>query len=186
MAEGGKTQKGNLITTLVVALLLTLVGAGVGFAVGVLLKNGNAPEDTATSAQPKAVPVNEKPGTLEETKKGEHDVGAAEEEPGELEPPLEMLKVVPFPPILTTLSDPKGKWVRLEGSVLVLPAGERSMELIAEESGERILTYLRTVRLDQIDSASGILTVRDDLDEMLKSLSNGEVRGVLIHGLVVE
>lgn len=186
MAEGGTIQKGSLVTTFVVALLLTLVGAGVGFAVGVVLRNGNAPEEAATSAQPKVEPVNEEHGTPKQANEGEHDVGTAEEEPAEPEPPLEMLKVVPFPPILTTLAEPKGKWVRLEGSVLVLPAGERSVELIGEESGERILTYLRTVRLDQIDSASGILTVRDDLDEMLKSLSNGEVRGVLIHGLVVE
>lgn len=182
MAEGGRSEKGNLVTTLVVALLLTLVGAGVGFAVGVVLKGGDTAQEEPAPVETKSEPEAEK----HEAAKAESENAAEEEETEEPEPPLETLKVVPFPPILTTLAEPKGKWVRLEGSVLVLPAGERSIELIAEESGERILTYLRTVRLDQIESASGILTVRDDIDEMLKSLSNGEVRGVLIHGLVVE
>lgn len=182
MAEGGKAEKGNLVTTIVVALLLTLVGAGVGFAVGVLLKGEDAPEEQPAPAEAKTESEADSHGT---TKAGNKSA-EVEEEPEEPEPPLETMKVVPFPPILTTLAEPKGKWIRLEGSVLVLPTEERSLELIAEESGEQILAYLRTVRLDQIDSASGILTVRDDLEEMLRSLSNGEVRGILIHGLVVE
>lgn len=183
MAEGGKAEKGNFVTTAVVALLLTLVGAGVGFAVGVLLKGEDAPAERPTPSAAKSVSEAETHGSPQAE---EQNSAAGEEETEEPEPPLDTMKVVPIPPILTTLAEPKGKWIRLEGSVLVLPAGERSLELIAEESGERILTYLRTVRLEQIDSASGLLTIRDDLDEMLKSLSNGEVRGVLIHGLVLE
>jgi len=183
MAEGGRAEKGNFVTTAVVALLLTLVGAGVGFAVGVLLIGGDAPAEPAAPSA--ATPLPEA-GSHGSPQAEEENSAAAEEDSDEPEPPLDAMKVVPIPPVLTTLAEPKGKWIRLEGSVLVLPAGERSLELIAEESGERILTYLRTVRLEQIDSASGLLTVRDDLDEMLKSLSNGEVRGVLIHGLVLE
>jgi flagellar FliL protein len=48
------------------------------------------------------------------------------------------------------------------------------------------LTYLRTLRLDQLEGPSGILGLRDDLNATVMALSNGEVRGVLIHGLVVE
>jgi flagellar FliL protein len=96
------------------------------------------------------------------------------------------VKITPFPPILTTLADPKGKWIRLEGSILIRSTSEKQPELLAEKAGEQILTYLRSVRLSQLESPSGILGLRDDLDETVRTLSEGEVRGVLIHGLVVE
>jgi hypothetical protein len=69
---------------------------------------------------------------------------------------------------------------------MIRSASEKQPELLAEKAGEQILTYLRSVRLSQLESPSGILGLRDDLDETVRTLSEGEVRGVLIHGLVVE
>ena len=69
---------------------------------------------------------------------------------------------------------------------MIAASGEKPPELLAEEAGEQILTYLRSVRLSQLETASGILALRDDLDETVQVLSGGEVRSVLIHGLVVE
>ena len=69
---------------------------------------------------------------------------------------------------------------------MIRATSDKQPELLAEEAGEQILTYLRSIRLSQLESPSGILGLRDDLDETVKTLSGGEVRGVLIHGLVVE
>jgi hypothetical protein len=69
---------------------------------------------------------------------------------------------------------------------MIAAGGEKQPELLAEEAGEQILTYLRSVRLSQLQSASGILALRDDIDETVQVLSGGQIRGVLIHGLVVE
>jgi flagellar FliL protein len=177
LAKAGKTGKGEVLTTVVVVLLLTLVGAGVGFAIGTLLGDGmpdTPSEGIAAEETSKAAPDDHGQEQTIEV--------AAEDE----KVPLEELRVLPFPPVLTTLAEPKGKWIRLEGSLLARSGGENPPERLAEEAGEQILTYLRSVKLSQLESASGILGLRDDLDETLRALSDGDVQGVLIHGLVVE
>lgn len=183
MANVEKSGKRELMTTMVVVLLLTLVGAGAGFAVGSLLG-----ESTMASAEAVAPPG----PASQDTALADDPAGKAKEEPAvqEHEDPEEThsddITLAPFPPVLTTLADPKGKWIRLEGSVMIATGGEKQPELLAEEAGEQILTYLRSVRLSQLQSASGILALRDDIDETVQVLSGGEIRGVLIHGLVVE
>jgi hypothetical protein len=178
MAAAKPTGNRDVMMTLVIALLLTLIGAGVGFALGAMLvESGEAQTSAATAdsgagqAQPEAA---EGEGQAASTAKAEEEHAS------------EKLNVIPIPPVLTTLAEPKGKWIRLEGSILLDAEAEKQPELLAEESGEQILTYLRTVRLGQLDSPSGILGLRDDLDETVMTLSGGQVRGVLIHGLVVE
>lgn len=192
MPEPNKSGKRELMTTLVVVLLLTLVGAGAGFALGTLL----APAEKAETPQPES-------GVASANADEHKSAGASEEgtekkpaEPGETpetpeaeedaEVPEQDLKIVPFPAVLTTLAEPRGKWIRVEGSILAVSGGEKTPEMLAEESGERILAYLRTVRLAQLESASGVQGLRDDLNETVRTLSGGQVRGVLIHGLVVE
>jgi flagellar protein FliL len=180
MAAAKPTGNRDVMMTLVIALLLTLIGAGVGFALGaMLMESGEAQTSTSTA--------DAKPGKEEAQKKDAKGEGqAASGETTEDEHAPEDLNVVSIPPVLTTLAEPKGKWIRLEGAILIDAHSEKQPERLAEEAGEQILTYLRTVRLDQLDSPSGILGLRDDLDETLVTLSGGQVRGVLIHGLAVE
>lgn len=191
MAEAGTGGKRELMTTVVIVLLLTLVGAGVGFAVGTLL----APGETAKAAGEPAEGDTDTAAPSEtaehQPEGGGHPAGEAqatqdEEEIVEEDILPKDLTVIPFPAVLTTLAEPKGKWIRVEGSILAKQGGEKSPELLAEESGERILAYLRTVRLDQLESPSGLLGLRDDLNETVRTLSDGHVHGVLIHGLVIE
>jgi flagellar protein FliL len=179
---------------IVVVLLLTLVGAGTGFAVGSLIQSGV--ENEAMTAGVDAA----KPETVEKPEKKSKDAhGApavgdgsgeaqdqnAEEEVVEVIDP-HSLKTVPFPPVLTTLAEPKGKWIRLEGSILTTNETEDAPEILAERSGEQILAYLRSLRLDQLEGPANVLGLREDLTEMLQVLSNGQVKGILINGLVVE
>jgi flagellar FliL protein len=169
--------------TMVVVLLLTLVGAGVGFAVGTLLGES----ETAASSGSAPVQSSENASAAQDDRQSEtvSDQAVPDEEMTE-DYASDDVKITPFPPVLTTLADPKGKWIRLEGSILIRSTSEKQPELLAEKAGEQILTYLRSVRLSQLESPSGILGLRDDLDETVRTLSEGEVRGVLIHGLVVE
>lgn len=180
MASAPTNGKRDVMMTLVIVTLLTLVGAGVGFSVGAML--GEAGDPQAAAAPGVAAAESQTAGS----KDAENQTQIPDEEAeGEAQATGE-LKIVPFPPVLTTLADPKGKWIRLEGSILIDTESGKAPELLAEEAGEQILAYLRSVRLDQLDSASGILGLKDDLDETLTTLSGGQVRRVLIHGLVVE
>jgi flagellar FliL protein len=183
MAAAKTGKNSGAMALIVVVLLLTLVGAGTGFAVGSLLSGepaGKPPAATAQATDPttaKADDGHAAPGA-------EESADAAEGEPQEIE--THAVRTVPFPPVLTTLAEPKGKWIRLEGSIQVVLETEDSVELLSERSGEQILTYLRSLRLDQLEGPSGVLGLREDLNEMVQTLSNGQVRGVLVHGLVVE
>lgn len=182
MAGSGTGQSNGMMVTLTIVLLLSLIGAGIGFAVGIFLQ----PSKDATpvnSSPPQAVIKDDK--SKETQKDSEHPAESLEPDSDEATLDSE-LKIIPFPPVLTTLSAPQGKWIRLEGSILARPGSDKSPELLAEQAGEQILAYLRTVRLNQLQGPSGYLAVRDDLNETVRTLSNGEVQGVLIHGLLVE
>jgi flagellar FliL protein len=183
-AKAKAKKDSGAMMLIVIVLLLTLVGAGTGFAVGALLL-ADPPVETS-AALPEAVPTaNEKEANHSTEAKNEVAKIPTEEEPADLVDP-HAVKTIPFPPVLTTLAEPKGGWIRLEGSILVLADTEDSPELLADKAGEQILTYLRSVRLQQIEGPAGVLGLRDDLNETVKALSGGQVQGVLIHGLVVE
>lgn len=189
-SDRGKDKRGPMMMAIVI-LLLTLMGAGIGFSVGLVLQS-ETPAEEEKKAQGSAtsqLPPEETKGEVHKASGEGEDKG--EEKPAEpAEPedeiPLKDLRVIPFPPILTTLAEPKGKWIRLEGALLAMPSTEKAPELLAEETGEQILAYLRTLRLSEIETPSGFLGLRDDLNETVKVMSEGQVRGILIHGLIVE
>lgn len=185
MAASKSGKDKGAMAFFVVALLLTLVGAGAGLSVGALLHPepadlaaAPAPETQAETPEPTAADGHGLP-------KDAHAAASADAPEAATIAP-EDVKAVPFPPVLTTLAAPKGKWIRVEGSILAALETEEAPELLAEKAGEQIFNYLHSVRLDQIEGPSGVLGLTDDLNEMLEVLSNGQVKGVLIHGLVVE
>ena len=200
MAGAKSAKDKSAMYFIVIVLLLSLIGAGAGFAVGSILqsglladigmpaaesgKPGMPPEKPIVAKDSHAVPAANHDG--EKARGSDMPVAVeAEDEETELIDP-HSLRVVPFPPVLTTLAEPKGKWIRLEGSILTTTEAEDSPEVLAERSGEQILTYLRSLRLDQIEGPSNVLGFREDLNEMLRVLSKGQVKGILINGLVVE
>ena len=173
--------------TIVLALLLSLIGAGAGFAVGYLIVPEpppaaalQKPQETGEAAKP-SDGHGEADGHAAAGTDATGTSGDANEEEEHID-----VRAVPFPPVLTTLAAPAGNWIRLEGSALLRTETDDPPELLAETAAEQILTYLRTVRLEQIEGPSGMLALREDIDEMVKVLSGEQVQGVLIHGLVVE
>lgn len=190
MAETKPEAKGTrpVLAAAVIFLLLTLVGAGVGLVAGSLLQvpphaaggspvEGAQPDRAAASAEagkPPSVPI-------------AHDGGETAAAPAALPGEEHVtVKAFPFPPVLTTLAEPKGTWIRLEGSMLIDVNAEEKPELLAETAATNMLGYLRTVKLDQIDGPAGLLYFRQDINELVSALSAGQVREVLIHTLVVE
>lgn len=202
MANDNSGNKKTLMTTAIVVLLLTLMGAGVGFAVGVFLKPGVDSQETAGRQQPdQAGEATGKPGETHGTKSEDEHSGSEEapEDHGAMssadegedgapaeEPSPENLAVVPFPPVLTALRKPESKWIRLEGALLVKPDSEVPQEQLSAQASEQMLAYLKTVELSQIEGPSGFLALRYDLTETVKRLSGGNVHGLFIYGLVVE
>jgi flagellar FliL protein len=194
MADMKPAKETSTMAFVVVALLLTLVGVGTGLAVGSIMQatatqdskpvSAAAAEAVKNKTEPLAKGAPEAAHGSDTATQADTQTEVSESEPEVLDP--HDLRTVAFPPVLTTLAEPKGKWIRLEGSILITADTEDLPEILAERSGEQILTYLRSLRLDQLEGPTSVLGVREDLTEMLRVLSKGQVKGLLIHGLVVE
>lgn len=164
-----------------VLLLLSLTGAAAGFTAGIFLQPGKAGGDKREGSAKVDVSPTE-PAKTTPAEGDSNDTEMDDSDPSS----LSEVKVVPIPPVLTTLTEPAGKWIRLEGAILVAPGSDVPPEQLADRAGEQVLVYLRTLRLAQLQGPSGLMAIRDDLNETVQALSGGFVRGILIHGLVIE
>ncbi len=161
-------KKGGMIVTIVVLLVLSLVGAGGGWMVGGMLA-------------PQVKPTEEEAAAAEAAAAGHGQQGhggEAEEAEVAVRPEL-----YPLPPITTNLSYPADSWVRLELSLLFR---ETPDEKLADRINEDILTYLRTVSLQQIEGPRGFEYLRDDIVERAQLRSQGEVTDVILRTFVIE
>jgi flagellar FliL protein len=90
-----------------------------------------------------------------------------------------------LPPVVTNLASSDNTWVRLEAAI-ILKDQEESADALASEIRQDILAYLRTVSLAQIQGPSGLLHLREDLNERAQVRSQGSVKELIIQTLVVQ
>lgn len=96
---------------------------------------------------------------------------------------VEAGQAVSLEPIVTNLAAPEDVWVRLEMSVLF---GEAPNPETVQAIHQDVLTYMKTVKLHQVDGPSGYLHLKSDLKDLVKTRSEGVARGVLISALLFE
>lgn len=94
--------------------------------------------------------------------------------------------VLPLPPITTNLAGASRVWMRLEASI-VAPAdlGEETTAIIGQVS-EDIIAYIRSLSPDQLDGPSGFEHLREDLNDRVRTRTNGKVSGIIIQALIIE
>lgn len=91
--------------------------------------------------------------------------------------------IVHIDPITTNLGSPAEMWVRLELSLVFTGEADVAMaELIHQD----LLAYMRTVKVHQIQGASGFQHLKADLTERARIRSDGTVREVLVRTMLVE
>jgi flagellar FliL protein len=144
------------------AVLLVMTGAaiGLGWVSGVYLNDSSEP------AQPAA-----------------HAPDGGEAATGHGEEPAQARTVIPLAAITTNLAAPEQVWIRLEASVVL--DEPQSPELI-ETIHQDLLAYLRTIKLHQVEGASGFQHLKADLEERAKIRSDGHVKQFLIRTLLFE
>jgi flagellar protein FliL len=91
--------------------------------------------------------------------------------------------IVHIDPITTNLAAPADMWIRLELSLVF--EGEADL-VVAEQVHQDLLAYVRTVKVHQIDGASGFQHLKADLSERAGIRSDRKVREVLIRTMLVE
>ncbi len=157
MADG---KKGSKLGALIPILVLTIAAGGGGALIGTQIVAA------AKSAAEKAA------GGPESLKPPPGPVAATEE----------LKELVP---VVTNLVSPEGTSIRLQTAIVYDKTDAPQIDLIATKIGEDVLTFVRTLTLAQIQGASGLQALRDDLNERAIVRSDGKVRELLIEMLVV-
>lgn len=92
--------------------------------------------------------------------------------------------IVDLAPITTNLAVPEAVWVRLELSLVFdQPLEDQTLPDTIQQD---ILAYIRTVKLMQVQGASGYQHLKSDLLERAGIRSNGLVKDILIRTMLFE
>ena len=163
MATASKTApasgKTSGATTAIAFVLVTLIAAGGGGAYGLrIAKLAAAPPEAAKPA----------PEPHGEPKAAAGDL------------------MRELPPIVASLHEPKNVWVRLETAVVLDRAALPEADRLAREITGDILAFVRTLSLPQLQGASGLQHLREDLNERAAIRSGGRVRELVIQAMVLQ
>jgi flagellar FliL protein len=159
-----------------VLLFMTAAAIGGGWFAGNYLGRNSAPPSAEDAAEPPS------PGRVDAHGAPAARVGHGEE--GGQGAPLPGHPVlVPLEPMTTNLAAPTTVWIRTEMSLLVeSPLPPELVETIHQD----LFAYLRTLKLHQIEGASGYQHLKEDLEERARLRSDGKVKQILIRTLLLE
>lgn len=159
--DAATEKKPSMLVLLASVAVLTFVGAGAGWFLGGLI----APQVASLQQQASAAPAE----------------GAKDEEIAKIA--LEPNGIVQLEPITTNLAYPATNWVRLE--VALMFKGPIDV-VMAENIHQDILSYARTVSLQQLEGPRGFQYLRDDIQERVDQRSKGQISKVLFRTFVIE
>lgn len=88
-------------------------------------------------------------------------------------------------PIVTNLSDPANVWLRLDAAIVFEDEMPNS-EVIAAKISEDLLAFLKTLKVGQLEGATQLQHLREDLKDRVAIRSGGDVKDLIIESLVVQ
>jgi flagellar FliL protein len=164
-----------VIGQLAVFLFLTLAAIGMGFGTARFIAPVQAPSDKTGDAP--QIAAGNSDGSGHRDASG-HDADAEGKEAVSSLP-----NVVMLPSITTNMAAPDETWVRMELAIIFDGPPE---PVLTEAIHQDLLAFMRTVKLHQMDGASGLIHLRADLEDRVRIRSEGKVTGVLIRTLLFE
>jgi flagellar FliL protein len=179
----------SLIIQIAVLLVMSLAAAGIGWFSGSSLGGSVVPPAGDAAAAPAEGGHGAPAGGHGEASGGHgeaaggHGEAGGEESEGEHGAGGDPL-LLNLPSITTNLAAPSDTWARVELSVqLEKPSDDPKL---AETIHQDFLAFIRTLKLHQIEGASGFQHLKADLTERAAIRSNGLVKGVFIRTLLFE
>ena len=161
-AEASPKSGPSLVIQIGVFLLMTAAALGMGWLSGGFLTAGKSGSEPVAHSAAAA--------------HGESKGGHGEEAPASD-------TVIPLAAITTNIASPSDVWVRMEVSIVLDEPQDASLpELIHQD----LLAFVRTVKMHQIEGASGFQHFKADLEERAAIRSGGHVKQVLIRTLLFE
>lgn len=175
VAEPEPKRGPSLVIQIAVLLVLTAVAAGIGWFSGGFLGHSQQP-----AAATDAVPTKVGHGAAADTATNAGHGAAAEANASA----TASSRIVDVAPITTNLAVPDTIWIRLELSLLFEKEPEDPE--LALTIQQDIMAYVRTVKLIQVQGASGYQHLKSDILERAKIRSQGLVKDVLFRTMIFE
>lgn len=153
----------SLVIQLGLLVALTAAAAGMGWVSGGFLPGGKPGAEPATEAHAPA------DGHGDAAKEGDKTAPGA--------------TIIPLAAITTNIASPSDVWVRMEVSLVL--DGPQPAELPGVIQQD-LLAYIRTVKMHEIEGASGFRHLKENIEERARIRSDGHVKQVLIRTLLFE
>ena len=160
-AEASPKSGPSLVIQIGVFLLMTAAALGMGWLSGGFLTAGKSSEPAAHAA----------PAGHGESKGGHGEEAPASD------------TVIPLAAITTNIASPSDVWVRMEVSIVLDEPRADDLPGIIQQD---LLAYIRTVKMHEIEGASGFRHLKENLEERAAIRSDGHVKQVLIRTLLFE
>jgi len=166
-AEAPPAKSGpSLVIQLGLLVALTAAAAGMGWVSGGFLPAGKAGDEPAAAAHAPAA------GGHGEAKKDGHGEEASASD-----------TIIPIAAITTNIAAPSDVWVRMEVSIVLDEPQPAELPGIIQQD---LLAYIRTVKMHEIEGASGFRHLKENIEERARVRSDGHVKQVLIRTLLFE
>jgi flagellar FliL protein len=88
-----------------------------------------------------------------------------------------------LPPVVTNLRDGR-RSIRIQVAIVYVKKDVPDPTMLSVQVGDDLVAFLKTLSLPQLQGASGLQNLREDLNERAKIRSQGSVREVIIETLV--
>jgi flagellar protein FliL len=180
MSEQPSGTKQLILGLVIVSVLGGLAGVG-----GAYLLSGSMTPQPQSAANESA-----EHGNADTSEITDFDSEREKEATGEGEPATDdhgnnaVSGVVVLPPVITNLASPRDVWMRLEAAVLLKEGNLNSEE--TSHIATDVMSFLRTLSIDQIEGPSAFQHLREDLLERVNIRLEGRASEFLIFGMVVE
>lgn len=91
-----------------------------------------------------------------------------------------------LPPIVTNLAAPDGAWVRLQTAIVYDKADAKDMDVLSSKVMDDTMAFVKTLTVTQLQGASGLQHLREDLNDRAALRSDGRIKEMMIEMLVIE
>jgi flagellar FliL protein len=91
-----------------------------------------------------------------------------------------------LPASVTNLADPPDMRLRIQVAIVFDKKGIENPSLMAAQISDDLVAFVKTLTLSEMQGASGMQNLREDLNERAAVRSQGKVREVIIETLVVQ
>ena len=123
-----------------------------------------------------------------EKKKGKDkaDKGKKGEKDGEKKKAIGEQRAIAIPPVIASIGQTKQAWIRMELKALSREIEIKDESVLMLKISQDILSYIRTLKVRDIQSANGFYLLRSNLGEIARIRSKGAVTGIAIQGFIIE